>query len=724
MRWMATPLVAVGLLCLLPFAAGVRVDNRLELWIEASDGRETYDRYRDVFGSDEYVVLMYRGAAIFSEEGLEAQMAALEAMEKIEGVGQIMSLPGVYRDLYGAEDREEFEADVLGTPFYKRVIVSEAGDAGAYLLQVHPGEAADSRARLVRQVRQASEGLQQAGYAVHFSGPTALNAVLDETSQSAAMRTFPPAVALSLLALALLFRSVSATVAAAACGGLAVGGMTGLMGLGGYSFNMASSALPALVWVLALSNLVQLVRHFQSHLAEGMGREAACARAYGETVRATVLSGVTNAAGFFSLITATMTPIQELGVIAAMGLLLSLVINLTLLPWMLRVLPAKARALQSFDARWPGWVAEQSTRHPVAVNVVFGLLAVGLVASIPFIKVESNPLRFLPEDSETLRDYAAISESVAGFYSMEIPIELPMAWTEPGAWEALDEAARKVAGAPGVSQVLSPLDVLRKLRHWDSPPESAVYALPESGDEARRLLEQLPTEMRPMLEGLVSEDGRMVRLTAFVNVMNSKDFEPITAAAGAAVDGLPDGWRGAVTGLVVELVHSQLALVDAQVRSFGSALLVIVIIMAVGLRSWRLAAAALPQNLFPILSAFGFMAVANVPLDAATVTMAGVALGIAVDDTLHYMSTWKRLRREGVLRPEETAAAALRETGSGMATSSIAACVGFLMMTVSTFVPLAWFGIVCAVALGVGMVADLALTPALTLVLDRKGWMR
>ena len=359
--------------------------------------------------------------------------------------------------------------------------------------------------------------------------------------------------------------------------------------------------------------------------------------ALGDTTRPLVLAAVTTAAGFLSLLAAGMEPVRELGVFAAVGILVSLAVNLLLGPFLIRRLkvPEAATAADpEFHGRW----LHLGSSRPRTVVVVAVLLVLGALASLPFIRVASNPLGFLPEDHPTSEQYRRVSESLSGFYTLEVVLDLPGVWTDPAAWSSVDALAEELAASSIVAKVVSPLDLLRKLEQWDHDMAPSWYRLPQSGADAEALLDDARLRAAGKCStAWLTRDGRTVRLSAIVNEMDEHLFLDLEKQARQALDELPSGFSGRVTGQVLQLVNAQQTLVASQLRSLAFALLVVFIVVGVGLRSAKLTVLSVLPNAVPLLAAFAVMAVAGITLDAATIMVASIALGIAVDDTVHLL---------------------------------------------------------------------------------------
>ena len=182
---------------------------------------------------------------------------------------------------------------------------------------------------------------------------------------------------------------------------------------------------------------------------------------------------------------------------------------------------------------------------------------------------------------------------------------------------------------------------------------------------------------------------------------------------------MPTGFSGRVTGQVLQLVNAQQTLITSQLRSVGLALLVVFTVIAIGLRSARLTALSVAPNVIPLLAAFALMAVAGITLDAGTVMVASIALGIAVDDTVHLLVAISREDKNAPVA--DRLRHALEHVGPAMVLTTVAACIGFFALMTSAFVPIRFFGLLSGTAMIVALAAGLWLVPALLVSVSREG---
>ncbi|MGD8440396.1 MAG: efflux RND transporter permease subunit [Holophagae bacterium] len=710
-RWRTASVLVVALLTLAAVALipRLRIDNRLERWLGDDDVEASeYAAFRRDFGSDELLVVVVSGP-VLTPEALELQLEAVEAIEAVDGVTEVRGIAQVWRDLFGAEDADALAEEVTQNPFYRRLLISDDDSSTAILISVAASRDAGSRRRIVDATRDATRPLVRAGFEIDIVGSTALSAALDEVSASEARRAFPIALVGSLAVLALLLRSLRAMVVAAACSTVTVVLTFGLIAATGRPLTMVTTALPPLLWVLSLGNIVHVLRRYQVRARDADGGRPAD-EAVTATRRACVLASVTTAAGFASLVAAPMQPVRELGAFAAAGILMSLPVTLGAGPMLielLRVPPAKPGHGHS-GLRW-GRIALERPRLVIGISA---LILAAAAACLLLIRVESNPLGFLPESHPTVDSYHRVGGRVAGFYTLEVVLEPADDWRRTASLAVIDRIATELEVSTIVSRALSPVDVVRQLAWWDSGFAEGGRSVPADDDEVVRLLESPGPAGEDLLDVLVNADGNRVRVSALVDEMDENRFLELVDRAERLVRDLPAGWTATVTGQVLRLVNAQQRLVQTQLTSLATACVLVFACLWLGLRSARLVAFAVVPNLAPLLAAFAAMGVLGMPLDAGTVMVASVALGIAVDNTAHVLEHVRRRVADGD-SPRVAVRQTLKHVGSAMVVTSATAAIGFLSLTASRFVPIRDFGVLAAVAIAAALIGDLLLLPAI-----------
>lgn len=709
----AAPFILAVLL--LPYALPLPIDNGLKQWIDHDAGSAAeYEDFLNTFGSDELVIVAYSGHPIFSPESLDIQLEVLQKLEAIPNVTRISGIPLVYRELFGGENAEELEAEIRGTPFYSDFIISDSGEMAALILETTPLDETSARRDLVDSIYTVTQPLSINGWERHIVGPPVLNVTLDRVSRDEARRVLPIALVCSAAVLWIFLGSFRALAVALLCATMTLLFTVSIVGASHRSLNMVTTALPPLLWVLSLSNVVYLLRSYKSYRADGLAAQAAITAARQQVFLPCAVSALTTAFGFLSLCSAGMIPVQEFGVFAAIGLVVSLFVNFVAGPFLIRVFrvpPAsRSRSRSTGPISALSKMARVSVHAPRRTIVTAIVLSLAMAALLPKIQVESNPLNFLQEDSDAVRAYTAVSEGLTGLYSLEMVIDAPDGWLDPALWERLENLSQSLEAAPGVARILSPLDFLKKLNQWEHDLDVQHYALPPSRESATSLLAALSELERAGLDQFVAQDGKSVRLSALVHDMNSTAFLGTVKEAERLI--ASQSLSGYTTGIILQVVQAQMGLIETLLKSLGIAFAIIFGCMLLGFASLRLMLLAIFPNVLPLFAAFTVMVLCNIPLDAGTVMMASIAMGIAVDDTVHIVMAYKRHQmpdrsaRQAIL-------SALHEVGPSITITTVTASIGFLALLRSEFVPLQHFGILATTALVTALLADVLLLPAL-----------
>lgn len=666
-------------------ALGARTDNSLPVWLPRGDPElVAYEAFRARFGEDGFLL----AAARVDPTG---DRAALDAL-----ASDLAALPGVARVERGLRD------DPAGRRLTGAALVG-------LLIVPRPDLPVAARAALVDAV---AARVGQAPWPVHLAGPEVINHAMDAGSRGSFAALFPVVVAVTGLVLWGALGAWRVAVAVLALALVACVWTVGALTLAGRSLNMVVVIVPALLVVLGTAYSLHLVSAVRG---DDWGRAA------DETFAPCLLTAVTTAAGLLSLCTSGLAPVRDLGAFGALGVLVAFGLTFTALPALFRLLPARlpgaaevlftstGGATGDLPRRWAGAVAR---RAPLILAASAALLAFAALG-VGRLRVESHVLRFFAPDHPLRAATAAIEEGLTGLTPLEVWVEGPArdvlsAPVIAAARGLLDDAR----GEPDVLGVVSPLDHDPRLAGLS--PLAAARAL-------RLALEEGALDA-PALGSHLRRDGERlaVRVTLACRTTESEGSlalsERLRARLGERFAGAPVEAR--LTGSMPLLVRVQAALVRTQVASFGSALLVVAALLLAVYRAPLLVGAALLPNVAPVVLTLGAMGWAGVPLDVATVTVASIALGLVVDDTIHILHRVVEARRAAA-PPLEAVAHALRAVGRPVLCTWLALAAGFAAFIAAPFRPTRDFGLLVAATSVTAVLGDLVLLPALLLVRDR-----
>jgi predicted RND superfamily exporter protein len=536
---------------------------------------------------------------------------------------------------------------------------------------------------------------------LHLAGTPLMNVALDRGSRNAAKRFLPVALIVSLGFLTIVLRSWRSVLAVVLAVAVTTVWTLGIMVLLGKTLNMVTVVLPSLLFILCLSGGIHIVCRFQSILLESESFTAALSGTIRETIRPVFLSNVTTAVGFGSLMISDMQPVVDFGIFAAVGMLLSFLLNFMVVPGFLSILHVTrdtvgwANYLPMLSAIGQAMVLRQRW-----ILLLAGIVLIASVGLTTRADVESNVLKFFPSSSKISRDYQFIGQNLTGFYTVELDASTE---SQNGSklLKAIDELSIRLADLPEVAKVINYRNLALCLAEIPRPAFVPAQAARDN-------------PLKPMLQRYRrTQDGQSsFRMSVLIKAMSSKDFykllEVIKEQAKRDIGPLSEY---TITGVVPLLNAAQVSLINTQIRSFGIACTVILILIALFMKSVRAMLAAVLPNLVPIFLLFAMMVVLDVPFDAVTVMIASVAIGIAADDTIHFLSHYRVEKHQG-----KSVIDAVRSTyqkvGRAITFTSVVASAGFMILVLAEFKPIQYFGIFGSVTMVTAWIGDVFILPA------------
>ncbi|MBH24596.1 MAG: hypothetical protein CMH57_09120 [Myxococcales bacterium] len=732
--WLAAALLGVVLGLLGGATRALVPDNALTVWFVESDPElQAYHQFQETFGNDEVIVVqLHEPDGIMQPESLARMQEAEDAWEAIDGVSQVHSVlsaevpgPTGWATLVpNTVPTDPAALDTLRDAALQHPIVAGrflSPDGTRALMVVQTAAMGDfdaQRDRIVAEVTAVADRTfaetahPMGGVGVIYSG---LNA--------ATQRDFGLFMGLTYLVMFLLvwvlfrdWRLVAASLGVITVGILVCLGVYGLMG---HRINAVTVLLPTLVTVLGIADAVHFPvawRSAQARLGPETPRRRVALAALRAVVVPCTLTTVTTMAGFLALTSSPMGVIQELGIYAAIGVGAALVASLVLmsLVFMAGGAPRRAPTLPGVDALLNATRAGlRSHRKLLAIAAV----ALTLVAAqgARLVKVDTDTAGYLPDSHRVVQDHRAITEGWGAYTPLDFTVS-----PGPGK-DRVDDAASlaaleafidRASDLPGVHEGLYYGDVYSLLATATNPRRAA--SAPLSPTELAQLQPALEeARRRDALEHLLNEDASLGRLTLTGDMMSARTLDRTLRQLDAiALETLGGEVRVTASGyppLYVRIVDHVMA---SQVNGFFIALGLIFVVLLIGLRSLRLALISLLPNTFPVLVMMGVMGFAGIDLDIATATVGAIVIGVAVDDTVHFLHAWQRAEQEGM-----TWAGCLDHTlnkaGQAAIVTTALLVAGFPILMLANVTTVVAFGLLTTVAALAALFGDLIILPLL-----------
>lgn len=703
------PWTALGIAFLLTLILGwrlpgLRVDNTPEVWLPSgSEGLVNLKNFQQRFGDDSLLLAYVTGNRLAEHQADWAKLA--EQLQAVPGIASV-STP----------DFVEQTADGPANPF--RFYLSSAdGRHAALAVLPKSGLAATERAGLVDRVESVLSRWQSRIGKFQVAGADVITRDLDDGSRRS-LGAFAPLV-LGAMCVVLYVATFEWMAVAVSVLAILLAGVwsLGILAWAGGSLNLVVVTMPAILAVTTMTQAMHLLAYYHDLPALALPATYRMrADVWWVAVKATFfpnfVCAISTAAGFASLATSQIPPVKVFGLITAVGVMLSFALCYTLVP---ALLAASKRVVPRGAQSHPWWTFERSRtyvnwleRRGPAIFAVAGVMFALALGGLRLLRAESHVLELFSQNDRIPVNYHAIEDNLIGLTPIELVVEgdPKVLLTDASLRSYRSLLEQTLAEEPLVRQIVSALLEPTRGRKLEFAVEPA------------ELRDALATEGPPEGSGALLQvsKGRYFVRTTLLAATNSSN------ACQALVDRLRTriakhaqaGVLVYITGSSTLLIEGQVLLLKTQIWSFTSAFAAIAIVILLAFRSLPLAMFALPPNIVPVAITLGMMGYSGIPLNTATVTVAGIALGLLVDDTIQILFRWLQQRRLG----KETAPAltkALHMIGNPAVMTSVSFGVGFGMFAFAPFRPTKYFGLLIAITAFTGMLCDVVLFPALLL---------
>lgn len=542
-------------------------------------------------------------------------------------------------------------------------------------------------------------------------------------------RIIPLTLLVCLVLLYLSFRWVPGMFLPVVAVGISAVILIGTMALTGETMNVLNNIIPPLLIIIGVSDSIHLIGRYREELEHASTKIEAAKATVRAMAVACFLTSITTSVGLASLIVSQTEMLQRFGVIAGIGVLIAYVITIGFLPSAMTFfappVPPKGGPSPAEQTPKPDqgtleigivWLTRLILERPWPFILGAVILTGGFIWQAVHVDVDSALLDEFDEEDEAYTTTLLLEQHLDGVRPLEVMLRSDEAgrMQDPQVLAAIDETQRWLRGHEAVLGTVSSTDYLHE--SW-----ARLTGAPEARTEPFQSREQIEAMTllfsqieRDPLDAYVADDGRIGRIEVRLSDIGAKAslvliedlqvqlrerFEPL----GVRVAMTGEGYTGSV-GLD--------AIVRDLLGSLSTAVLIIFGMLVVLFGSWRLGLLSIPPNVLPLIGTLAWMSMRHIPLNAATVIVFSISLGLAVDGSIHLLARYReeigagRGRNAALLR-------AARGTGRAVVVSCITLMLGFGVMLLSSFVPVRRFGELIGVTVGLCLLSTLIVQPAL-----------
>lgn len=598
-------------------------------------------------------------------------------------------------------------------------LVSKDARTTLLLARIQPAIDRPSDARkIVTEARRVVAEEQSGDHVIHLSGTSAVHFAFEESSEQDVARLVPLLLVMSAAVLALTLRSVAGVLMPLAVVALAVVAAFGTAGYLGIELSPVTLGTPTILTAVCIANVVHVLASFYRALGRGATRAEAARHSLLKNFQATFLTSLTTAIGFFSFSSADLKPLSGLGTMAGVGTMLEWVETYLVAGSLLFLLPLKRGRGSAEDIAWGDRVVRRSldaiSRQRVPVLILTSFVTLGSLWLSLRLEVNSDPIKYFSAHFPVRVANEFIENNLGGVRGVELVVDSGSedGVKDPVFLHKVDALQRWIEAQPRVTRVLSVLDILKATHRSLNGDAPGSYVIPDDretiGQELLMYTMGLPQGMD--LNDQISVRSDALRLTVLWIIHTSSES---VSAAQLLVDKARElGLQAHVTGKNTLYDRQNEYVVESFIDSFASSLLLITLILIVAFRSLKMGLFAMIPNVIPNFIGGGLLYLMQQPLDIGTVLVASVALGIAVDDTIHILANYVRLRRAGHSR-NDSIKDTLVDTAPALIGTTAVLAAGFGVFAFGSFMPNVYFGVLTASVLTIGLIIDLTFLPAI-----------
>jgi len=517
----------------------------------------------------------------------------------------------------------------------------------------------------------------------------------------------------------LLLRSVTATfstVIIIICSILCAMGMFGWLG---WTLTGPSTSAPTVILTMAVADCVHILVTFLYEMRQGSSKADAMRESIRINLQPVFITSVTTVLGFMTMNFSEVPPFRDLGNTVAMGVIAAFFLSTILLPALIMVLPIRTRKVETKRSKAIDSIALFVIKNRTRILAATAVLSVLIFSAIPLNQVNDEFIKYFKSGIDFRDDTDFTAENLSGIYTIEYSlisgesggISRPSFLQDVESFKNWLETKEEVQHVSAISQIFKRLN---KNMHADN---DEYYQLPESKELAAQylLLYEMSLPYGLDLNNQLNVDKSSIKLSVVLKNISSLKTIALEKEISQWIEQNTEIKEFYAASPNVMFSHIGQRNVQSMVSGVTGALIIISLIMMIVLKSVKLGLISLIPNVVPIGAAFGIWGLfdGNVGISVGTAT--GMILGIVVDDTVHFLSKYRRAITENGFTSEEAIKYAFSMVGNALWITTFVLVCGFSVLALSDFNMNADMGIFTALTISLALIFDFIALPALLL---------
>lgn len=715
--------------------------NRLEFKFSFEEFFPTNDPDLDFFNefiaefeTDDnfYLIAIDREEGIFDDEFLQKVDQLTDTLRTLEPIKNsvsittlrypiktpfaVTSVPAIH---LGNQELIDQDAKLLRKDErFVRNLFSENEKSTVINLKIVDGISLENSNQLVTDITNLCEMMNFEDY--HMLGRAVFQKEMISMSRHEITKSSALAGVLVLLVLIIIFRKPVPVILSMTAIGLSMMSFVVFLGVTNSSLSAMAGLYPILMIIVSTSDVIHMLSKYIDELKKGKPKREATIIMIKDIGLATLLTSITTAIGFGSLLFSRLTPIRDFGINASIGVMLAFFV----------IVSFSAVAFSLFDLSYfeknkngkSFWepkllrINEQTKNNKLQLRILFVVLMIVCAFGISKITTNYTLVNNLPRNQKITEDYKYFEKIFAGFRPMELAIQTQNDYRvdDYEVMKSIKKIEDYISQFEPVNNVISYTSVYKTIQRMVNGNRIDMYTFPENEQDFNQLNQYVNSIPKSTSAILVNKDKTKSRITSRLDDVGAETIQDIVEEIDAWVEQNidPEVISVKITGTAMLLDKNTFYVRESLLKGLGVAVLIVAIIMVLLFRNLKMLLISMIPNIVPLIVSAALIGYAGIELEAGLSIVFAIAFGIAVDDTIHFLSKYKIERSKG-LRIEEALEVTFRETGKAIVLTTIILFFGFMVMFFSFHPPSRSIGMLISATLISALIADLYIIPGL-----------
>ena len=706
---------------------------------EDMPSRVNKNRIEELFGGSEMIMVLVKTDDVLNPETLKRVKKMSRQMKRVKGVDKVLSLfelkhikgedgamivnPAVKRIPKTETERIQLRQDIINNDLVYGNVISEDFTITAVIGMVEEGTSDEQLLADVKNIINENPGPEK----VTIGGTPYSRYNTGFYTKKDLGRLLPIGLLIMLIFLFVCFRQLRGVFLPFLVVLMSIFFSMGLIPLFGWQITVITIILPVILIAVANDYGIHMIAKYQEDNTEGnvFTNKELAKRMFRNLGLPIVITGLTTMAGMLCLEGHIMIPAGQLGILAAAGILFALAASLLFIPAVVSLLPkTKSLKLDPENGRQRhliervlsafGNLVTHSPRKVITVAILFTVIT---AAGIFKVSVNTDPINYYEKNHPVAYSANLINKNLGGFFPVSVVFEGDI--KDPQILKKIDKLERELQSFPEVGNTMSIARVVRQMsRVLNDEGDDGYDKIPDTRNAVAQYFElyNMSGDAEDF-EKMVDFPYEHAIITARINTSSTPVLRKVVDRINEMVKDDPDVcFVGGIADIFSDL---SVKIVNGQFISLGIALVAVILLLTLFFRSFTAGFISAVPLVLSMAILFGLMGFLNIELNVATALLSSIMIGVGIDYTIHFLWRYKEERENG-LAYTEAAKRTLKTTGRGIIFNAFSVILGFIVLFMSSFVPVRFFGFLVVVSIFACLIGALVFIPALCLVIKPK----